>query len=99
MILNENQVEEIRKNPNNQNWISLSYRICSYNIDKLPEDIKKEYMSFIREFQDKLDWHLISSIKLSKEFIAEFINKINLPALQRNNHISDEVKEFCKIFI
>ena len=37
--------------------------------------------------------------KLSIQFIKEFSNKIEFDILLRNNQISDEIKEFCKMFI
>ena len=55
---------------------------------------------FIREFQDKIDWRMIScSQKLSIKFIIEFYKRIDFQALLRNENISDEVKEFCRIFL
>jgi len=76
-----------RKCQNNLNWIDIS----AYQ--KLSEN-------FIREFQDKVIWHSISHYqKLSKEFIIEFADKISLNDLTYNIHISDDVKEFCRMFI
>ena len=55
---------------------------------------------FIREFENKVNWRFISSNqKLSKGFIVEFSDKLNFKDLLINNHLSDEVKEFCRMFI
>jgi len=56
--------------------------------------------NFIRKYQDKVDWLNISAIqKLSKEFIREFSHKICFYSIMYNRVISDEVKEFCRMFI
>ena len=69
------------------------YRIGSFS-DNLSED-------FIREFQDKLDWYSIAANQktLSKEFIVEFIDYIPINALMLNFYLSDEIKEFCRMFL
>ena len=81
------EIEKIRKNPDNQNWETIS------RYQKLSED-------FIKEFQDKVDWVYIPyKQKLSEEFIGEFYQKINFKKLLNNKDISNEVKEFCRMFL
>ena len=66
---------------------------CISNSQELSEE-------FIIEFQDKVDWYWISnSQELSIKFISLFYNKIWFNCVVYNDKISDEVKEFCKIFI
>ena len=107
--LTEEQIEEIRKDPDNQNWED-------FNFYKKSEDFIREFENkvdwfcisceetlseeFIREFQDKVYWSRISYFqKLSKEFIVEFQNKIVFKNLLKNENISDEIKELCKTFL
>ena len=46
------------------------------------------------------DWDYLSAYQnLSKEFIIEFADKINFYGIINNKKISDEVKEFCKMFL
>ena len=53
----------------------------------------------IRKNSDKINWYDISKLEnLSVEFILEFSYKINFYGLSFNDYISDDVKEFCKIF-
>ena len=55
---------------------------------------------FIREFKDYVDWNNIFAYqKLSKEFIIEFAGKISFNDLMYNTHVSNDVKEFCRMFI
>ena len=54
----------------------------------------------LRKNPDKYNWWFIcSSNNLSIEFIQEFSNKVKFDIILRNNQISDEVKEFCRMFI
>ena len=54
----------------------------------------------LRKNPNKYNWAFISMMnKLSIQFIKEFSNKIEFDILLRNNQISDEIKEFCKMFI
>jgi len=54
---------------------------------------------FIREFQHKVNWHNISfAQKLSKEFIIEFIDKISFYDILINDNISQEIKDYCRMF-
>ena len=56
--------------------------------------------NFIRKYKDKVYWCIISEKQnLSKDFIVEFSDKIDLEKLVLNKNISDEVKEFCRMFI
>jgi len=52
--------------------------------------------SFIREFQDKLDWSSISVYqKLSESFIREFKDKLNWSNISKYQKLSEEfIKEF-----
>ena len=85
--LTKERIEAIRKDPKNQDWHRISWKM------KLSED-------FIREFQDKVFWNAISNYqKLSEHFIIEYQDKINSNCLSGNDNISDEIKEFCKIFL
>jgi len=80
-------LEEIRDDPGKMDWRDLCQE------QNLSED-------FIKEFQNYLDWWTICFFQnLSKEFIIEFFDKIKFQAIIRNNMISDEVKEFCRMFI
>jgi hypothetical protein len=48
----------------------------------------------------KLNWNNISlNQEFSIENITEFSNKINFKCIMENINISDEIKEFCKIFL
>ena len=85
--LSDIEIQQIREDPNNQDWFILSHKRI------LSED-------FIREFQDKVFWNVISHYqKLSEHFIIEYQDKINSNCLSGNDNISDEIKEFCKIFL
>ena len=58
-------IEEFRKNPDNQNWENIS---CH---QKLSEE-------FIREFQHKVKWRIVSYYQtLSESFIREFQDKVD----------------------
>ena len=57
---------------------------------------------FIREFQNDKDliwWRISKFQRLSKEFIIEFSDKIDFECLLDNKNVSDEIKEFCRMFI
>jgi len=46
------------------------------------------------------DWYTISYWNnLSIEFIEEFVDKIKFGLILKNKYISDEVKEFCGMFL
>jgi len=87
-ILTKEQIENIRKNPNQQDWDYIS------SDNKLSEGFMKEFQykinwewiscnqklseNFIIEFQDKVDWFWISGEqKLSEDFIREFKDKVD----------------------
>jgi hypothetical protein len=75
-ILTEKQIEEIRKNPNEQNWCDIS---CNYKLSE----------PFIREFKDVIWWVWISEYQiLSEPFIYEFIDMIVL----YQKHLSIETR-------
>ena len=86
--LTQEEIEEIRKNPNGIDWHNIYY--CK----ELSEDFIKEFKdkvvwgcistnqrlseNFIREFQDKVLWKAISWFQnLSEDFIYEFYDKID----------------------
>ena len=67
-------------------WANICY-------EKLSEE-------FIVEFQDKIYWNTISlKQNLSKDFICKFSDKLNFRLLPYNDNISDEIKEFCRMFV
>ena len=104
-------IEEIRKNPEIQDWNKISWSLY------ITEDFKREFKNYInwniisycdniipidiiREFQDKLDWNDLSfKQEFSIENISEFSNKINFKYIMENKKVSDKVKEFCRIFL
>ena len=104
-------LETIRKNPKNQDWVAISYDVAILNKNFIREF--QNYINwgviswhktlseeFIREFQDKVNWYYISCYqRLSKEFVIEFSDKINFTFLMKNNNISDEIKDLCKMFV
>ena len=108
MISNE-RLEDIRKDPNNQDWNILSeYSLSEEFIREFQHKIWWKYVSYnsslsenlIRDFQNEVAWKWISfRQKISKEFIVEFSNKIDFTALLQNNLIDDDIKDFCKMFI
>ena len=57
--------------------------------------------SFIRKNKNKVYWSIVSEAASFRErwFTEEFIDKISIPLIMANPNISDEVKEFCRIFI
>ena len=86
-LLSEDPLDTIRKNPDKQDWESISYSLA------LPED-------FIREFKNYVDWYWICrNQKLSKEFIVEFFDKIRFEHLLVNRFVSQEVKDYCRMFL
>ena len=55
---------------------------------------------FIREFQYKVNWiNVCRHQVLSKEFIVEFADKINFNQIITNNKISQDVKDYCRMFL
>lgn len=77
--LTQEEINDIRNNPDQQNWNTISYKCV------LPE-------AFIREFQDKVDWHGISrSQSLSEEFIQEFLEKVEWFWISGNQTLSEEL--------
>ena len=57
------------------------------------EYIRKHNLSYA-------EWCSISkNVNFSKELIIEFFDKIDLHYLMENKYISDEVKEFCRMFL
>ena len=80
----DNIVQKVRANPKaSWNWHKVSTA-------KLTED-------FIREYQDSVDWTLISTHqKLSEPFIREFKDKLGWWCISRFQTLSEDfMKEFC----
>ena len=77
--LTQEEINDIRNNPDQQDWTTISY----------------EYMlseAFIREFQDKVNWCGISrSQSLSEEFIREFLEKVDWFWISGNQTLSEEL--------
>ena len=85
--LPNNIISTIRKHPKRYDW---SY-ICYHR--NITED-------FMREFQDYIIWKVISlRQKMSKEFIVGFVYKINFKLVLENDKISQEVKDYCRMFL
>jgi hypothetical protein len=54
---------------------------------------------FMNDFEDEIDWYAVSYYqKMSKEFVGRHFNKLS-PSIHFNPNISEEIKEFYKIFI
>jgi hypothetical protein len=54
----------------------------------------------IRKNKDFVDWQIISFCQnLSKEFIIEFADKIYFEEILDNKNMSQEVKDYCRIFL
>jgi hypothetical protein len=89
--------------------VCLFQRNLEEIIERFPEKVVWNYLSCnnnldencIRRFQDKVNWSCISVDKcLSKEFIMEFADKLNFYNLLFNNElISQEVKDYCRMFL
>ena len=60
----------------------------------------KNIVNFIKKHPNSVEWSSVSSnYNLSKEFIRKFYNKLNFEHLLNNNKTSDEIKDFCKMFL
>ena len=54
----------------------------------------------IRKNPYKVNWYYVSlKQKLSEGFIVEFYQKIDFQTLLNNKDISNETKEFCRMFL
>jgi len=85
--LTEKQIENIRRDPNQQNWYNISYYY------KLSEDL-------IKEFQYKVNWIDICEFqKLSDNFIRKNISRLNKKILLKNENISEEIKQTIKFLL
>ena len=104
------EIEEIRKDPENPNWNSLSWFYCQDDefIEEFQDYINWWYLcgcriitkDFIKRYENKVNWDSISNCQfLTKEFITEFSDKVNFDLLLDNYNLSDEVKEFCRMFV
>ena len=76
-------IEEIRENPQDQDWTHIS------KYQTLSED-------FIREFKDKVDWIYISIHQtLSEDFIREFKDLVNWINISGSQTLSEDfIREF-----
>ena len=104
------EIEEIRKDPNNVNWFEISaYYILSEDFIREFKDkvewwnicLNRTILSenFSREFQDKIDWYYISCTQnLSKLFIYEFYDKVYWSYLIKKHNFSDAPKH-VKLYI
>ena len=54
---------------------------------------------FIREFQDRVNWYCISykQKKLSRDFILDFIDKLDIEALLEYQDLDPETREYLKL--
>jgi hypothetical protein len=83
-------IDQIRENQKQIHWENID------NCQILSEDFIREF----NEYFNYINWTYISyNQNLSKEFIIEFSDKISFNLLLKNNQISNEVKEFCRIFL
>ena len=110
-VLSEEFIKEFFDRFNDSFGTLLTYQKITesflYSIKDQIIGIKWSYLSmnnlsenFIRDFEDKLYWFFISKYqKLSKQFIVEFSDKINSYGLSLNDNFSDELKEFCRMFV
>jgi len=82
--------------------ISKKCRILANNVLKKGHFINWQYLSpsqtlsesFIREFQDQVNWHYISYGKLSEAFIREFQHKVNWLYISRYPKSENFIREF-----
>ena len=105
----QEEIEEIRKNPDKANWFEISY------YKTLSEDFIREFSDkiywtqasyhqklsekFIQEFSDKVHWDLISWVQtLSKSFIYKFYDKVCWPNLIKKHNFHDAPKHI-KLYI
>jgi hypothetical protein len=57
-------------------------------------------MKRIQEFPNNQNWNYICLYKnLSKEFIAEFFNYLIFQYILWNEYISNDIKDYCRMFI
>ena len=83
---------------------SVSLDFCLNNSDKINffllsfnNNIKEEVL---RHFKDQMKWLYFSkNYPFTKELIIEFVDYINFDYLLRNENISQEVKDYCRMFI
>jgi len=108
-ILSEKNIEGYRKYPNAQYWDIISEYDLSEDFIREFQDYvywfgisyyQELSEEFMLEFKHKLDWTCLSFHKnLSKEFMIDNLDKISVKHLIKNKYISDEVKEFCRMFL
>jgi hypothetical protein len=80
-------ISSIRNHPHRYEWEYICY------MRNLSED-------FMIEFQDYITWSVISyRQKLSKKFIAMFVDKLRFDRIMINNQISQDVKDYCRMFL
>ena len=75
--------------PNNQDWL------YEHNKDLYPLDYEK-----VKANPKDQNWIYISLYKdLSKEFIAEFFNYLSFEHIMMNDNISNDIKDYCRMFM
>ena len=82
MLNKEDIIKLFGPNPNKWDWVDIGCK-------KLSED-------FIREFQDKVDWDIISyHQRLSENFIREFEDKVDWGLISHLQTLSEDfIREF-----
>ena len=106
--LPEEAIEDFRKGSYIDWFVYYDYILSEDFIREFQDKVYWSWVSFeqklsedfIIEFKDKVDWLGISFYqKLSKEFIAEFSDKIDFYEILDNVNISEEVKDYCRMFL
>jgi hypothetical protein len=68
------------------------YDFLSYS-ENLTENI-------IRKFADKMSWRALSlNHNFSKNLIIDYVERIDFNILMRNEKISQDIKDYCRMFI
>lgn len=81
------EIEQLRTLPNYYAWDNICY--C-YD---LSED-------FFLEFKDWIYWEIVSQKQiLSDQFIMSNLDKLDIEALLVNNYISEQTKNYIRMFI
>jgi hypothetical protein len=68
----------------------------------LTSEVEPIYISIkeLRINSELYDWYTISYWNnLSIDFIEEFADKIKFRLILKNKYVSDEIKDFCRIFL
>ena len=68
-----------------------------WELKSCTEELSEEEIIFNK---DLVDWDSISRFqKLSKEFIIEYSERISFHSLLKNDNISQEVKDYCRMLL